>query len=125
MSKSAIWRIPVFRIKQHNVIFFIGYAQAQELLKVKVDVYHPIGNPQGYQRILDKYRAKRFMRYIRYSKHISPPAITLSVRGPFEFEGKDQDTHYGILKIPQRSKVYVVDGQHRKEGLSMAIKENA
>jgi len=109
--------MPAFEIKQHEFVFYSGYMQAKDLSKIKVDTYHPFSNPSGYQRILDEGRARLFRRYIKSPTNFSPPAITLSVRGKFEFKVKDPRTHYGILRISDENRVYVVDGQHRKEGL--------
>ena len=77
MAEVKAMELPVFEIKQHGFVFYVGYMKAGDLVKAKVDVYSPTKNPKGYQRILDIHRAKWFGRFIKSSENISPPAIIL------------------------------------------------
>jgi len=117
-------KLPAFQIEQNGKIFWTTYMSAEQLCherRVKADTWSP-DNREGYQRGLDMIRARLFAKYISKSDNISPPAILLSVRESIDFEPKEG--RYGILKIPDSSILYEVDGQHRIGGLREARRRN-
>ena len=117
-------RLPAFEIEQNGKNFYVGYMSAEELCnanRVKTDMWSE-QNREGYQRGLDMIRARLFAKYIANSDNISPPAVLLSVRETLGFESKEGQ--YGILKIPDSSILYEVDGQHRIGGLREARRRN-
>ena len=71
-------------------------------------------NPEGYQRALSEARAREFGRFVR-SKGVSPLSILVNFR-----EGKVGISPDGMLDLPD-GKGYIVDGQHRVEGLRYAL----
>lgn len=84
---------------------------------VKVDIYNA-SNADGYQRKPSPLRARDFARYLEKAKGICPTSILLNIRGEFSFE--PIKGNYGILKLPDNpntEKFWIVDGQHRIEGL--------
>ena len=115
-------RLLAFKIEQHGKPLYVTYLHASDLLdqdKIKPDVWSP-NNPDGYQRSLEIHRARLFARYILNTKNISPPSILLSARGEVKFE-RIRD-NYGMLEIPDDSALFVVDGQHRVEGIRIALR---
>lgn len=84
---------------------------------VKVDIYNA-GHAEGYQRRPSHLRARDFARYLEKGKGICPTSILLNIRGAFSFE--PIKGNFGILKLPDNpdtEKFWIVDGQHRIEGL--------
>lgn len=117
-------KLPAFEIEQNRKRFYVTYMSAEQLCdegRVRADIWAP-DNVEGYQRELARYRARLFSKYITNQDNISPPAVLLSVREPIEFKPKEGE--YGILKIPDSSILYEVDGQHRIGGLREAIRKN-
>ena len=117
-------KLPAFEIEQNRKKFYITYMSAEQLSddkKIKADAWDE-HNREGYQRGLDMIRARLFAKYISNPDNVSPPAILLSVRESVDFELKDGN--YGILKIPDSSILYEVDGQHRVGGIREAKRRN-
>ena len=117
-------KLSAFEIEQNGKKFYIAYMTTEQLCderKVKADIWSS-GNREGYQRGLDAIRARIFSKFIVNSDNISPTTILLSVREDVEFKSKDGN--YGILKIPDRSVLYEVDGQHRIGGLKEALRRD-
>lgn len=84
---------------------------------VKVDIYNA-SHSEGYQRKPSQLRARDFARYLEKGKGICPTSILLNIRGEFSFE--PIKGNYGTLKLPDNpntEKFWIVDGQHRIEGL--------
>ncbi len=90
---------------------------------VKVDVYRPHDDHQGYQRRVVGTRARDYARYLRTAKGLSPNTVLLNIRGEI---GGFQPVHgsYGRLSLPERTKFWIVDGQHRIEGLRSLLEMN-
>ena len=100
---------------------------------IRVDIMDRKTNPDGYQREPSATRANAFGRYIGRAKGISPTAILLSLRtsvslggkrsgGPY-FEGDDEDSGYGTLYIPDDTSLWLVDGQHRVQGMNSLVED--
>ena len=87
--------------------------------RVIADIYDPTTRNPGYQRVLDEKRTTEISEFISKggsSKDVLPPllpgAIVLNCRqkGKLRFENSK-------LLIPESVELYVIDGQHRLEGL--------
>lgn len=114
-------KLQAFEIEQNRKKFYLTHMTANQLCdegRVKADIWSP-DNVEGYQRELARHRARLFAKYITNPDNISPPAVLLSVREPIQFIQKED--RYGILKIPDSSVLYEVDGQHRIGGLKEAL----
>ena len=114
--------LPAFEIEQNKKKFYAARMLAEQLCderRVQADAWSP-DNREGYQRRLSMVRARLFAKYIANPDNISPPAVLLSVRESVEFKSKDGN--YGILRIPNSSILYEVDGQHRIGGLKEAMR---
>ena len=112
-----------FEIEQNLKKFYLTYMSTEQLCdekKVKADIWST-ENREGYQRGLDAVRARIFAKFIVNQDNISPTTILLSVREYVEF--KPKEGNYGILKIPDSSILYEVDGQHRIGGLREALRK--
>jgi DGQHR domain-containing protein len=116
---------------QHGRRLLVGKIPAKDLAKlyekhvIDVDVFSS-SNPNGYQRILQRTRSRRFGRFVSdKEKGIAPTGILLYVREPERFPEASKP---GIFQIPLEDSDYgpllwLADGQHRTDGLAEAFKE--
>ena len=85
---------------------------------------------QGYQRKPTITRLKRIAKYLYKAGSrnaifsVFPASIILSYRGKLEFTPFTNDSNFGSLKLKPEDKLFIVDGQHRFEGLKYAIIED-
>jgi DGQHR domain-containing protein len=114
--------LAALRITQNSKAMFLVELTAKQVRDNKIlpDIWSS-SNQTGYQRELDHSRSRKFSKYIQKSQNISPNSVLLSVRQELKFVPKDGD--YGRLVIPDNTEIHVVDGQHRIDGLKLALKE--
>lgn len=120
--------INVMRAKQGDMEFFIGAIPVEILCgewgtnHIAPDRYDP-NTDEGYQRKITPTRAKDFARYLLGGR-ASPTSVWLNMRDPnSSFKPFPNTVDYGKLEIPENITLYVVDGQHRLEGLKTAYQE--
>lgn len=118
-------KIHAIEIEQNGVKLWICAMQAKLLAlneNVKVD-YYSAGNDSGYQRKPTPLRYRDFARYIRNARGISPNSLLINVRGEIgNFEPIAQS--YGILNLPDTTEFWIVDGQHRIQGLRELVDQD-
>lgn len=115
--------ISAIEIVQNGTKLYLTVIPAARLAdssNVCVDVYRPHDAHQGYQRRVISSRAKDYARYLRAGQGLSPSTVLLNLRGEI---GGFQPLHggYGRLSIPDEAKFWIVDGQHRIEGLRTLV----
>lgn len=107
-----------YYLKQGDSHLYVGSMKVGDLLRTaQVDAFKA-GHPDGYQRGLSDARARAFGRFIM-SGQISPASILINIRDGEVTEGPE-----GTLNIPDDSPIWVVDGQHRVEGLRFAAERS-
>lgn len=120
-------KIHAIEISQNRVKLYLSAIPAKMLVdenKVKVD-YYSASSDSGYQRKPSPSRCKDFARYIKNAKGLSPNSVLINIRGEIgNFE--PITSSFGILELPEKaeSELWIVDGQHRIEGLRDLIKED-
>lgn len=81
------------------------------------------------QRMLNKARLPEISRYILDNRDDYVfSAITASIDGDIRFEpigSEGEGKRVGLLHIPMSAKFIINDGQHRREAINMALKENS
>ncbi|MDD5191688.1 MAG: DGQHR domain-containing protein [Candidatus Nanoarchaeia archaeon] len=115
--------ISAFEIIQNNTPIYITYMTAEQLSdfkRIKVDIFKN-ENEEGYQREINDKRSEEFAKYVINAKGISPVSILINVRQKLNFI-REKD-NFGKLIIPDNSLMWIVDGQHRRKGLVMAVNE--
>ena len=115
--------LDAFEIIQNNIPIYITYMTAKQLSdlkKIKVDIFKR-EDEEGYQREISDKRSEEFAKYIINAKGISPVSILINVRKKLTFERKMGG--YGKLNIPDDSYMWIVDGQHRRQGLVIATND--
>ena len=116
------------RFRQGSTESYLGVLPASMLCgewgekHIVPDRYNPESD-EGYQRNVTPVRVKDFARYIIGGRP-SPTALRLNVRDiNVNFRPFPNTMDYGKLEIPEELVLYVVDGQHRLEGLKIAYSE--
>ncbi|MFH1637561.1 MAG: DGQHR domain-containing protein [Candidatus Woesearchaeota archaeon] len=119
--------IPALRVKQdarvniYLTTFKVGQLKGlYEDKQILKDYYSPdlkAGGPKGYNRTIDPNRTKRILNYLstryEYVLPLLPSSLVLNVRNN---RLKFQDSKHELL-IGGDVDFYVIDGQHRIEGL--------
>ncbi len=117
--------IDVWPFRQEGVQMYQGVLNADELLAVaRVDEWHEAdGEERGYQRKLSPTRTGDVARYLTKDKcPLLPTSILLSHRGKLNVLGRTEGG-FARVELPEGETLWVVDGQHRLEGLRKAIDE--
>ena len=117
-------RIPVIEVKQNSRIYYVSKLKASEIANyTTVDRYRPdlpsVDHPdQGYQRVAEPARYKKFANYLIKEEHpLCPTALLLSGRNIDLNYDKNSDT----IELNTEMKLQIIDGQHRAEGYKFAI----
>lgn len=119
---------PAIRITQGGLTLYATSFKVEHLLRpnfYKVDKLDANENGSGFQRVLDKSRAKRLANYIlggwNDGDAFLPTSIFLATDKeiPYDETGKEI-----TINLQEIGSFNVVDGQHRIEGLIHAAREN-
>lgn len=110
--------IPAIRFKQRHVPMYAAVVPVSGLAHFSIDTWDPrnVVRKRGYQRNLDESRITKIAKYFERRDAIMPMAGLLNVRekGSLVFRN-------GQLTIPNGVQVWVVDMQHRLNGLIRAM----
>lgn len=108
------------KIKQRKVQMYLAAVPVNYLDHFVVDIWEPknVAKRKGYQRKPDETRTKKIAKYFEHDDAIMPVAGLLNVREKSRLKYKN-----GKLSIPDGTKVWVVDMQHRLKGLVRAFKQ--
>jgi DGQHR domain-containing protein len=122
------FRLPAIRFQQKGVPMYLAALPIQELDVCSVDKWEPrrIGPWKGYQRGLVQKKIRNLVRYLERDDAILPVAGLLNVRQrrTLQFSGDlNQKAAAGTLVIPDDTRLWVVDMQHRLEGIRTAHSE--
>src|ERR1700722_20279744 len=106
--------VPAISFKQRKVQMYSAAFPLSALEDFSIDIFdtkNVIGR-RGYQRLPDAHRVAKISRYFENKNAIMPMAGLLNVRekGKLKYSS-------GKLTIPDGTKVWVVDMQHRLKGL--------
>jgi DGQHR domain-containing protein len=103
---------------------FLGVLSAEELVRVaEIDFFKP-ETKDGYQRTLVNKRVRDLAAYVSKQGGLLPTAVLVNVRSDANFipwSDNGLDGNIGWLSIPDSETLWVVDGQHRVEGLRKAV----
>lgn len=126
MSNSII--VPAAKITQGSLILYATSMKVCDLLKdgfYSVETLDPENSDKGYQRLLNKARAKKLANYVLNGQEnqdaFLPTSIFLATDKSIPYNETD---HTLEINIPDSAPFSVVDGQHRLEGLKMAADKN-
>ncbi len=120
---------PAALVKQGSLILYATSLKVSDILMpsfYSVETLDPENtNDKGYQRLLNKGRAKKLADYITAGQEtldaFLPTSIFLATHKSIPFNTTDNTIEIDIETIGPFS---VVDGQHRVEGLKMAAEKD-
>lgn len=123
----ATFSRPAVEIKQGNLTLYLTYVTPKDLHTkgfYTVDKLEP-RKREGYQRILNERRARRLSKHLVDANpegyaHL-PTTVFLATDGVVEFDKDTQTLEFDTDIVCPFS---VVDGQHRIEGLRLAVENN-
>lgn len=125
---SAVVPLTVVRLQQGTHSLYVGAMRGEDLVRMtRVDVWRKEDDHEvGYQRAPDRSRARKVADYlIRSSDRIFPMSVLLNYReGSLSDFAVDDQTDVLHLELPSETIMYTVDGQHRIEGIRIAIEEH-
>ena len=105
-------------VKQGTHVIYLAVMKVRDLVgRVRVDTFSTL-HQEGYQRALSMARARAFGRFILTGNY-SPLSILLNIRG-----GEIEESPEGVLCLPDEAQMWVVDGQHRVQGLKYAVEQD-
>jgi DGQHR domain-containing protein len=121
-------RVPAVRFQQKGVPMYLAALPIKELDFCSIDNWDPTrtGRWKGYQRGLVGKKIRNLARYLERDDSILPVAGLLNVRErrALQFSGdRTQKAAIGELRIPDDTRLWVVDMQHRLEGIRTAHSE--
>jgi len=116
------------RFVQKNIPMYLAALPVEELDYCSVDSWDPrkTGKWKGYQRGLVQKKIRDLAAYLERPDGILPVAGLLNVRenNRLKFKGpKSKTPSNGILTIPDYTRLWVVDMQHRLEGIKTAYSQ--
>ena len=124
-----ILKLSAARVRQGGLTLFSTSLKVRDLLGdgfYSVDTLDPEDESDGgYQRLLNKARAKKLADYIVAGQNSKdaflPTSVLLATDQPIAFNSADNTIQIDTDKVTPFS---VVDGQHRIEGLRMAAEKD-
>src|SRR3990172_4252635 len=125
--------IPVQRIIQHGKVLYIGAMPVRDILSdhFLVDSWDP-GKldlvDQGYQRKVDEIHVRKIETWLRTDPvPFMPTGALLSAREadygqlPFREIAQSNGATFGVVTVPTGRTMFIVDYQHRWNGLRRAV----
>jgi DGQHR domain-containing protein len=121
--------IPAAKVRQGALSLFATSLRVKDLLAknfYSVDTLDPEDEDNGYQRLLNKARAKKLAEYILRGQDTKdaflPTSVFLATDKSLPFNSNVHTLEIDSAAVGSFS---VVDGQHRLEGLRMAAEKDA
>jgi DGQHR domain-containing protein len=110
--------IPAVQFRQRKVTMYLAAIPINCLHNFSIDIWNikSVMGKRGYQRQPDERRIKKIAEFFNKPDSIMPAAGLLNVRTKGKMQYED-----GKLIIPDNLPVWVVDMQHRLQGLRLAL----
>ena len=128
--KLSDMKIPAARVRQGDLVLYATSMKVRDLVSegfYSVETLDPDdNNDKGYQRLLNKTRAKKLADYIVKGQDsrdaFLPTSVFLATDKGINFDDESSTIEFNISAVGPFS---VVDGQHRLEGLKMAAEKDS
>lgn len=127
----SVTNLPAVKVKQGDLTLFATAIKVKDLIKnnfYSVETLDPRSDPNdtGYQRLLNKARARKLTDYVVNGQEkqdaFLPTSVFLATDKSLNF---DRDSNTIEFDLDSVGPFNVVDGQHRLEGLKAAAKKDA
>jgi DGQHR domain-containing protein len=121
--------VPAARVRQGDLVLYTTALKVKDLVSAKfynVETLDPAdANNQGYQRLLNKARAKKLADYIVAGQESEdaflPTSVFLATDKSIDYDELNHTIQFDTSLVGPFS---VVDGQHRLEGLKIAVERD-
>lgn len=119
-------RTPALKVVQNRRTLYVTALRVRDLEKCSIDHWqaNKRGKWKGYQRDLIPKKVNSIAKYLERADAIMPTAGLLNVRqrGSLQFSNRSKSLPaVGTLTIPDYVELWIVDMQHRSEGLKKAL----
>jgi len=110
-------RVECFKVSQGGMEFYVFVMNSKTLRDISYVSRRDIGNPQGYQRYLNKRRLQQVAEYIKKPRATFPNSIIINLDASKVRYEPSSDNRKGTLVIKKEQGVaWIIDGQHRLYG---------
>ena len=111
---------PAIKCSQNDHVFYVSVMNSNDLDEMCFVSRRKEDSDKGFQRLLNKNRAKEIADYLDNNKGVIPSAIIVSAQ---PIANLDFDEANGKIRIERaQNSLLVLDGQHRLYGLKTAEK---
>lgn len=121
-------KAPAFKIRQKNIDIYVTSLKAKDLVDNSAISWWKREDKDGYQRPLSETRINQIKQYLLKDTATFPTSILANARGEIAFETVKTVDGGEVLceiTIPDSAlPLWIIDGQHRIEGLKAAIAED-
>jgi DNA sulfur modification protein DndB len=122
------YRFPCVRGIQSGCEYYTSMISVRLLSKLFVLESEEMPAEMRAQRKLNATRAHKLKDYVLNSERYTLSSVTVSIDVPStqtkQFNFVEIQSDVGILNVPMDSRFLIADGQHRIEGLKLALTEN-
>jgi len=117
--------MPAIKVEQRDIDIYVTAMRAQDLLENCRISWWKRDEPNGYQRPLKDSRIREIKHYLLKEIGTFPTSVLANVRGELQAKTTKklgENCELCEISIPEKS-LWVIDGQHRVEGLRAAKDE--
>jgi DNA sulfur modification protein DndB len=128
IKQTPSYQFPCVRGIQSGCEYYTSMIPVRLLSKLFVLESEEMPAEMRAQRKLNVTRAHKLKDYVLTSEKYTLSSVTVSIDVPSaqskQFEFVEIQSDIGILNVPMDSRFLIADGQHRIEGLKLALAEN-
>jgi DNA sulfur modification protein DndB len=128
VKQTPSYQFPCVRGIQSGCEYYTSMIPVRLLSKLFVLESEEMPAEMRAQRKLNVSRAHKLKDYVLTSEKYTLSSVTVSIDVPSaqskQFEFVEIQSDIGILNVPMDSRFLIADGQHRIEGLKLALTEN-
>ena len=120
---APCYEIPAIRGIQSNHVYFSIMVPVRLLTKLFHFDHETLPPEMRAQRVLNPSRAKKFCNYVQTAETYTMSSISVTFDPgleDFNFAPISEGSDIGTLRIPIDSRLFIVDGQHRVEGITIS-----
>ncbi|TKC93360.1 DNA sulfur modification protein DndB [Polyangium fumosum] len=123
-NTASEWSFPAIRGVQAGGEYYSVMVHLRDVAKLFAPVDGKLPPELRAQRVLSKVRVPKIADYITNNPtNYTLPALVGAIDGLPRFEPAHEKGHMGTLYIPRDMTVAVLDGQHRRAAVAMALSQ--
>ncbi|MDC3956893.1 DNA sulfur modification protein DndB [Polyangium jinanense] len=123
-NNASEWALPAIRGVQAGGEYYSVMVHLRDVAKLFAPVDGKLPPELRAQRVLSKVRVPKIADYITNNPtNYTLPALVGAIDGLPRFEPAHENSHMGTLYIPRDMTIAVLDGQHRRAAVAMALSQ--